>query len=38
MSVWAQEFILGFPLVTGNEISSCDSADFYCVSSLPSLE
>ena len=38
MLVWAQEFVPGFPLVTGNEISSRDSADLYYVSSLPSLE
>jgi len=38
MLVRAQEFVPGFSLVTGKEISSRDRADLYYVSSLFSLE
>ena len=38
MLVWAQEFVPGFSLVTGKEISTRDRADLYYVSSLSSLE
>ena len=36
--VQAQEFVLGFFLETGNEISSHDQTDLYYISSLCSLE